>query len=108
MLDVERFMLNVHLFSQPYPTLSHLSSTNYQLTICAHKTSSSPSPFSIFAPLGSIMLTIRRYQSSAHAAVCELHKTALLAAGPYIHDSPFNADLDQIEAVYLDGHGEFL
>jgi ribosomal protein S18 acetylase RimI-like enzyme len=54
------------------------------------------------------MLTIRRYQSSDHAAVCELHKTALLAAGAYISDGTFNADLEQIEAIYLDGYGEFL
>jgi ribosomal protein S18 acetylase RimI-like enzyme len=54
------------------------------------------------------MLNIRRYQSSDHAAVWDLHKTALLAAGAYIHDSPFDVDLAQIEAVYLNGHGEFL
>jgi ribosomal protein S18 acetylase RimI-like enzyme len=54
------------------------------------------------------MLTIRRYQSSDHTAVCELHKTVLLAAGAYIGSGAFNDDLDQIEAVYLDGNGEFL
>ncbi len=54
------------------------------------------------------MLTIRRYQSSDHAAVCELHKATLLAAGAYIDNSAFDADLAQIEAIYLDGHGEFL
>jgi GNAT superfamily N-acetyltransferase len=54
------------------------------------------------------MLKIRRYQPPDHATVCELHKTALLAAGAYIDGSAFDADLDQIEAVYLDGFGEFL
>ena len=53
------------------------------------------------------MLTIRRYQSSDHAAVCELHKAALLAAGAYI-GAAYNTDLAQIEAIYLDGYGEFL
>jgi GNAT superfamily N-acetyltransferase len=54
------------------------------------------------------MLTIRRYQPSDHAAVCELHKTALLAAGAHIGGCAWDADLDQIEAVYLNGSGEFL
>jgi len=54
------------------------------------------------------MLTIRRYQPSDHATVWDLHKTALLAAGAYIHESPFDADLAQIETIYLNGHGEFL
>jgi ribosomal protein S18 acetylase RimI-like enzyme len=54
------------------------------------------------------MLNIRRYQPSDHAAVWDLHKTALLAAGAYIEGSAFDADLYQIEAVYLDGYGEFL
>src|ERR1017187_302635 len=54
------------------------------------------------------MLTIRRYQPSDHATVCELHKTALLAAGAYIEGSAFDVDLDQIEAIYLNGFGEFL
>jgi ribosomal protein S18 acetylase RimI-like enzyme len=54
------------------------------------------------------MLNIRRYQPSDHDAVLNLHKTALLAAGAYIHNSPFDVDLGQIEAVYLNGHGEFL
>jgi GNAT superfamily N-acetyltransferase len=53
------------------------------------------------------MLTIRRYQPSDHAAVCELHKTALLAAGAY-SNSAGDPDLNQIEAVYLDNAGEFL
>jgi ribosomal protein S18 acetylase RimI-like enzyme len=52
-------------------------------------------------------LTIRRYQSSDHAAVCELHKTALLAAGAYL-GGHFNDDLDQIESIYLNNGGEFL
>ncbi len=54
------------------------------------------------------MLTIRRYQPSDHATVWDLHKTALLAAGAYIHESDYDVDLDQIETVYLNGFGEFL
>ena len=53
------------------------------------------------------MLTIRRYQPSDHAAVYELHKTALLAAGAYIGGGHFNDDLDQIESVYLGGMENF-
>jgi GNAT superfamily N-acetyltransferase len=54
------------------------------------------------------MLTIRRYQPSDHAAVRDLHKTALLAASAYLGGCAWDADLDQIEAVYLNGSGEFL
>jgi len=53
------------------------------------------------------MLKIRRYQPPDHATVCELPKTALLAAGAYIGGA-CDTDLDQIEAVYLDNGGEFL
>ena len=53
------------------------------------------------------MLTIRRYQPSDHDAVCELHKTALLAPGAF-STSAGDPDLYQIEAVYLDSGGEFL
>src|ERR1017187_6700302 len=53
------------------------------------------------------MLTIRRYQPSDHAAVCELNKTAVLAAGAF-SNSAGDPDLNQIEAVYLDNGGEFL
>jgi GNAT superfamily N-acetyltransferase len=53
------------------------------------------------------MLQIRRYQPPDHDAVCELHKTALLAVGAYA-DGPWNADLNQIQAAYLDNGGEFL
>ena len=53
------------------------------------------------------MLQIRRYQPSDHAAVCELHKAALLAAGAYLGGA-YDTDLDQIEAAYLDHGGEFL
>jgi len=45
------------------------------------------------------MLKIRRYQPSDHAAVWELHKTALVAAGAYSPGAR-DPDLDQIEAVY--------
>ena len=54
------------------------------------------------------MLNIRRYQTSDHATVWGLHKKALLAAGAYIHDSAYDADLNQIETIYLDGFDEFL
>ena len=53
------------------------------------------------------MMEIRRYQPPDHDAVCELHKAALLAVSAYA-DGPWNADLDQIQAVYLDNRGEFL
>jgi ribosomal protein S18 acetylase RimI-like enzyme len=53
------------------------------------------------------MINIRRYQPSDHDAVCELHKTALLAAGAF-SNSAGDPDLNQIEAVYLDNGGEFL
>ena len=53
------------------------------------------------------MLTIRSYQPSDHAAVCELHKTALLAAGAF-SNSAGDPDLNQIEAVYLNNGGVFL
>jgi GNAT superfamily N-acetyltransferase len=53
------------------------------------------------------MLTIRRYQPSDHAVVCELHKAPLLAAGAY-STSAGDPDLNQIEAVYLNNGGEFL
>ena len=53
------------------------------------------------------MLNIRRYQPSDHAAVWELHKTALVAAGAYSPGAT-DPDLNQIEAVYLNNGGEFL
>ena len=53
------------------------------------------------------MLEIRRYQPSDHDAVCELHKTALLAVGAYA-EGAWDIDLDQIDTVYLTNGGEFL
>ena len=53
------------------------------------------------------MLTIRRYQPSDHAAVCELHKAALVAAGAFAPGAR-DDDLNQIEAVYLNSGGDFL
>jgi len=71
------------------------------------KTSSSSSPFCNFEPPVPIELNIRRYQLSDHAAVCVLHKAALVAAGAY-STSAGDPDLNQIEAVYLNNGGVFL
>jgi GNAT superfamily N-acetyltransferase len=53
------------------------------------------------------MIEIRRYQASDHEAVCALHKTALLAAGAHFSGGSWDADLDQIQTVYMDNGGEF-
>jgi ribosomal protein S18 acetylase RimI-like enzyme len=53
------------------------------------------------------MIEIRRYQASDHEAVCALHKTALLAAGAPFSAGSWDADLDQIQTVYMDNAGEF-
>ncbi len=53
------------------------------------------------------MIEIRRYLAGDHDAVCALHKTALLAAGAPFSSGPWDADLDQIQTVYMDNGGEF-
>ena len=54
------------------------------------------------------MLHIRRYQPADHGVVWELHHTALYAANAHAASGPWDDDLHQIEAVYLDNGGEFL
>lgn len=54
------------------------------------------------------MLTIRRYQASDHDAVWELHNLALEQVGAHAGNGAWDADLQQIERVYLDNGGEFL
>ena len=53
------------------------------------------------------MLQIRTYQPEDCDAVWELHVIALQAVGAYLGDGPWNHDLSQIEAVYLQNGGEF-
>ncbi len=52
-------------------------------------------------------LTIRQYMPSDHAAVAELHVCALRQVGIHAQRGRWDADLDNIEAVYLNA-GEFL
>jgi ribosomal protein S18 acetylase RimI-like enzyme len=54
------------------------------------------------------VLNIRRYESSDHAAVWNLHNIALDAVGTNAGDGPWDDDLRQIEAVYLQNGGDFL
>lgn len=53
-------------------------------------------------------MEIRRYQSSDHAAVVELHVKGLQQAGAYLGAGPWDDDLDHIEEIYLENGGEFL
>ncbi len=53
-------------------------------------------------------LHIRRYQPTDYEAVWQLHTVALQATGSYAGSGPWDEDLRQIEAVYLDDGGEFL
>jgi len=61
---------------------------------------------------GSIVadLTLRRYEPSDCGAVLDLHERALRDAGAYADDLPdgAEADLDDVEAAYLERGGEFL
>jgi ribosomal protein S18 acetylase RimI-like enzyme len=57
------------------------------------------------------LLLIRRYRSTDQDAVCALHQAALKAVGAYAkgpQGSLLNADLNDIEGVYLNRRGEFL
>ena len=54
------------------------------------------------------MLHIRRYQPADHEAVWDLHHTALHAVNAHAGSGPWDDDLHQIEAVYLNNGGEFL
>ncbi|NTW00672.1 MAG: hypothetical protein HGA19_05105 [Oscillochloris sp.] len=47
------------------------------------------------------MLTLRRSCSSDQNAVWELHHLALIQAGTLISNEPWDDDLHQIDAVYL-------
>jgi hypothetical protein len=53
-------------------------------------------------------LNIRRYQSGDRRAVRRLHDDALNEVGAHLGCGPWDADLDEIENVYLDQDGEFL
>jgi ribosomal protein S18 acetylase RimI-like enzyme len=54
------------------------------------------------------MLTIRRFQSADHDAVWHLHKLALQESGAFVENGPWDEDLHQIEATYINKGGEFL
>jgi ribosomal protein S18 acetylase RimI-like enzyme len=56
-------------------------------------------------------LLIRRYRSTDREAIWALHEVALKAVGAYLpgpEGARFNADLDEIEHVYVKNGGEFL
>jgi ribosomal protein S18 acetylase RimI-like enzyme len=54
------------------------------------------------------VLEIRRYQEHDHAAVWELHVVAMQVVGAYWGDGPWDDDLRDIYASYLQSDGEFL
>lgn len=56
----------------------------------------------------SLVLEIRRYTDSDHAAVVGLHHEALGATGAHAGPGPWDDDLERIGEVYLRGGGEFL
>lgn len=51
---------------------------------------------------------IRRFISQDQSQVLALHRRALQAAGADAGDGPWDADLEDIEGVYLNGVGDFL
>ncbi|GHO85040.1 GNAT family N-acetyltransferase [Dictyobacter formicarum] len=53
-------------------------------------------------------MNIRQYQQIDQDAVWALHKAALHGTGADLEDGHWDADLFQIEQVYLDNQGEFL
>ena len=53
-------------------------------------------------------LRIRRYEPADRDAIRTLHDEALYEVGAHLGDGIWDADLDEIEAVYLQGGGEFL
>ena len=53
-------------------------------------------------------LTFRRYDPRDQAAVVELHEWAMREAGTDPADIPGTEDVQNIQAAYLDGSGEFL
>ena len=54
------------------------------------------------------MLVIRRYQSSDHDDVWNLHILGLQNVGAYLGNGPWYNDLHHIEHVYLHNRGDFL
>ena len=54
------------------------------------------------------MFTLRRYQPTDLEAVEYLHVYAIQQAGAYLGRGPWDDDVYNIEAAYLDNHGEFL
>ncbi len=54
------------------------------------------------------MIEIRQYQPSDAEEVHNLHILGLQQTGAYVGSGPWDADLDQIEQVYLRNNGEFL
>ena len=53
-------------------------------------------------------MEIRRYLESDRDAVWELHRLALEAAGAFGGHGPWDADVRDIESIYLNNRGEFL
>ncbi len=53
-------------------------------------------------------IAIRRYRSGDREAVRNLHDAALNDVGAHLGTGPWDADLDAVESVYLEGGGEFL
>lgn len=54
------------------------------------------------------ILTVRRYEPPDREAVRNLHDEALHDAGAHLGNGPWDEDLDDIQAVYLENGGEFL
>ena len=53
------------------------------------------------------MMEVRRYRSSDHDAVWELHNIALNESGAHAGNGPWDDDLHHIEAEYIEADGEF-
>ena len=56
----------------------------------------------------TLVVSIRRYGPADREAVRKLHDEALHDVGAHLGDGPWDADLDDIESVYLRAGGEFL
>ena len=73
--------------------------------------SASQSPFvhlKTISPGVVVMMKIRRFCSTDHDAVWELHNVALLQIGAHAGNGPWDDDLHRIEAEYVTTGGEFL
>ena len=55
----------------------------------------------------ALMMKIRRYRSSDHDAIWELHNVALLQIGAHAGNGPWDGDLHRIEAEYISPGGDF-